>query len=75
MRALVLMALATAPPLSVTGCDTRQPPPRRALSERQRDSTIGASQVPGARGVQGALRAADSAVARRAREDSVGREP
>jgi hypothetical protein len=38
---------------------------------RARDSTIGASKLPGAAGVRGAIRAADSASARRAREDSV----
>ena len=38
---------------------------------RARDSAIGASKLPGAAGVRGALRAADSASARRAREDSV----
>jgi hypothetical protein len=46
-----------------------------AASERQRDSTIGASQLPGAEGVRRALRATDSAASRRALEDSVGREP
>ncbi|NNG16544.1 MAG: hypothetical protein HKM89_08690 [Gemmatimonadales bacterium] len=40
-------------------------------SQRVRDSAIGASKLPGAAGVRGAIRAADSASARRAREDSV----
>ena len=43
------------------------------LTRRQRDSTIGASKIPGAKGVQGALKASDSAAARNARLDSVGR--
>jgi hypothetical protein len=43
-----------------------------SLSERQRDSVIGASQLPGAQGVRGALRVSDSADARRAREDAAG---
>jgi len=47
--------------------------PGDTLSRRQRDSTIGASKLPGAKGVQGALKAQDSAVARNARLDSVGR--
>lgn len=46
-----------------------------ASSERQRDSAIGASRLPGAQGVRGALRASDSAAARRAQEDSVAQEP
>jgi hypothetical protein len=44
-------------------------------TERARDSVIGASRLPGAKGVQGALRASDSADSRRVREDSVAREP
>ncbi|MGH7663098.1 MAG: hypothetical protein ACRENI_02190 [Gemmatimonadaceae bacterium] len=46
-----------------------------SLTQRQRDSTIGASRIPGARGVQGALRASDSAAARAARLDSAARVP
>jgi hypothetical protein len=46
-----------------------------ATSERQRDSAIGESNLPGARGVGGALRASDSAASRRAGEDSAAREP
>lgn len=41
------------------------------LTRRQRDSVIGASKLPGAGGVRGAMRAADSAAARRARADSI----
>lgn len=44
---------------------------RDTLTRRQRDSTIGASRLPGAGGVRGALRAQDSAAARRARADSI----
>jgi hypothetical protein len=43
----------------------------RPLTERQRDSLIGASALPGAKGVQKAMAAADSAAARRALEDSI----
>lgn len=41
------------------------------LTQRQRDSAIGASRLPGAQGVQKALGAADSAAARNARLDSL----
>jgi hypothetical protein len=41
--------------------------------QRARDSTIGASALPGAAGVRGALSAADSAAARNSRIDSVER--
>jgi hypothetical protein len=66
---LILVAVWT----SVASCrrgDTAPPP----ASERERDSIIGASQLPGAQGVRGALRAGDSATARRGREDSAGQE-
>ncbi len=45
---------------------------RDSLTQRQRDSVLGASQLPGAQGVRGALHAGDEAAARRAREDSAG---
>ncbi len=40
-------------------------------SERERDSIIGQSQLPGAQAVRGALAASDSADARQARLDSI----
>jgi hypothetical protein len=48
---------------------------REALpgTQRERDSVLGASRLPGAQGVRGALRASDSAAARNARLDSAGR--
>ncbi|HEY8196307.1 MAG TPA: hypothetical protein VIG04_04985 [Gemmatimonadales bacterium] len=45
----------------------------RTGTQRERDSVLGASKLPGAAGVRGALRAADSASARNARLDSVDR--
>ena len=44
---------------------------RDSLSQRQRDSILGESALPGAQGVRGALRAADSAEARQRRLDSL----
>lgn len=41
------------------------------LTKRERDSIIGASALPGARTVRGALRVADSAAARSRRIDSI----
>ncbi len=41
-------------------------------TERERDSVIGQSQLPGASGVQKALNASDSARARVAAQDSAG---
>jgi hypothetical protein len=48
---------------------------QRPRSERERDSMLGASQLPGARGVRGALGASDSADARNARLDSLANQP
>jgi hypothetical protein len=64
--AVMLVALSAA-------CESNRGAAER--SERERDSVIGASQLPGARAVRGALGAADSAAARRARIDSVAGEP
>ena len=55
------------------GQDQRQP--ADTLSQRERDSVIGASKLPGAAGVRRALQAADSATARRRVEDSLARAP
>jgi hypothetical protein len=41
------------------------------LTQRQKDSVIGASKIPGARGIQKAQRAQDSAAAQAARLDSI----
>ena len=48
-------------------------PAKKPLTERQRDSVIGASRLPGAQTVDRALRVTDSATARRALEDSIVR--
>ena len=59
--------------LGLIGCSDPAPPPERTAAEqRTHDSIIGASRLPGARGVAGAVRAADSADARRAREAASG---
>jgi hypothetical protein len=44
---------------------------RRGANRRERDSMLGASQIPGAAAVRGALRASDSAAARNRKLDSV----
>ncbi|HEX7051966.1 MAG TPA: hypothetical protein VF188_17290 [Longimicrobiales bacterium] len=44
---------------------------RPELTQRQRDSIIGESSLPGAQGVKGALEASDAAAARAARLDSI----
>lgn len=49
--------------------------PADSITKRQRDSVIGASRLPGAGGVRGALEASDAAAARAAAHDSVNRQP
>ena len=69
MRFTVIAALV----LGVLGCRSNQSAGRAdTLTVRQRDSVLGASQLPGAKGIGGALRVSDSAAARRSREDSAG---
>jgi len=55
----------------VAGCASSTPKTSTGRTERQTDSVIGQSQVPGAPAVQKALDASDSARARVAREDSI----
>ncbi len=58
------------------GCSSeREPEAPKAQTQRERDSLVGASSLPGASGVRGALRVADSAAARRALADSIARVP
>jgi hypothetical protein len=61
--------------LSLSGCLVDHVERRAPASERERDSIIGASRLPGAQGVGGALRVSDSARARVTREDSIVTEP
>jgi hypothetical protein len=61
--------------LCCISCSPRREQPEGAQGQRARDSVIGASRLPGAGGVRGALRATDSAAARRRLEDSVARAP
>jgi hypothetical protein len=69
MRYAVILTI-----LLLSGCAKTGQSGRSAadtLSQRQRDSALGASNVPGARGIQKALQAQDSAAARNARLDSI----
>lgn len=60
--------------LMLAGCGKSERPSSATtdtLTRRQRDSVLGASRLPGARGIRGALTAQDSAAARNARVDSI----
>jgi hypothetical protein len=68
MRPLAFGALLL---VGVVSCGKSDSTARRdSLTQRQRDSVLGASRLPGAQGVRGALKASDSAAARREREDA-----
>lgn len=75
MRPLSALA-ALALLLAVAGCSPKsEAGSKPARTERERDSVIGASQLPGAGVVRGALRESDSAAARNGRLDSVANQP
>lgn len=63
MRNALLLLIVFA-----AGCAGRRPAPR---TERERDSLLAQSRLPGAVGVKGALKVSDSAAARKARLDSI----
>ena len=75
------IALAAAIMLAgaATACSKKEeappPPPRSAAQQRTVDSTIGASRLPGAGVVRGALAVSDSATKRKAELDSIARNP
>ena len=71
--AVLAIALAVA---SACGGKSSEPAAARSAEEqRAADSTVGASNLPGARGVQGAMAAADSAAARKRVADSLAQQP
>lgn len=65
--------LAVCISVFVFGCQSEPAPDRPQRTQRERDSIIGSSRLPGARGVRGALAASDSIAARNARLDSMQR--
>ncbi len=68
------MLLVLAGSSMLSGCGS-EAPALTGRSERQRDSVIGQSRLPGAGAVRGSLRASDSAQVRRAIEDSIAATP
>ena len=74
---LTLSSLAALTLAAACGSSSEapKPPPRTAAQQRTVDSTLGASNLPGARGVTGALAVSDSAAAKRRMEDSIAANP
>ena len=60
--------------MGITACG-KEPDARRDLTQREKDSILGASQIPGAKAVKRSLTSADSANARQSRLDSAEKEP
>ncbi|HSJ10092.1 MAG TPA: hypothetical protein VK928_09260 [Longimicrobiales bacterium] len=54
------------------GADREAAAPADTLTQRQRDSIVGASSLPGAGGVRRAMDVADSAAARQSVIDTIG---
>jgi hypothetical protein len=67
----VVAALAVA----ATACGKDETETKRDLTQREKDSILGASTIPGAKAVKRAMTSADSATARQSRLDSAEREP
>ena len=68
---LVVAAVA----FGVTACGKGETETKRDLTQREKDSILGASTIPGAKAVKRAMKSADSATARQSRLDSAEREP
>lgn len=62
--------------IGATACNKDEPDAnKRDLTQHEKDSILGASQIPGARAIKKTLTTADSAAARQARLDSAERAP
>lgn len=72
-RALLLLPMIVM--LGACAAEEAPKPPRTAEQQRAVDSTVGASALPGAGGVRGALAAQDSAKAKQAQLDSMMKTP
>jgi hypothetical protein len=61
--------------LALAACGDDEPDKRAGLTQREKDSILGQSQIPGAKAVKTGMTNADSASARQARLDSADRNP
>ncbi len=72
IRRACLFALVT---VSLSACAEDGPDKRANLTQREKDSILARSLIPGAKAVKTSMTNADSASARQARLDSAEREP
>lgn len=77
MRPPALAVLLAAAALAASACRKDPPADAERIPPDQRavDSTIGASKLPGAGGVRGAMAASDSAARRAKTLDSLSKQP
>jgi len=61
--------------LGIGACDNTGVDERANLTQREKDSILARSQIPGAKAVRKSMTSADSAAARQARLDSADAEP
>jgi hypothetical protein len=61
--------------IGAAACSKDETETKRDLTQREKDSILGASTIPGAKAVKTAMTSADSAAARQARLDSAERAP
>lgn len=72
---MMLRGLLVVSVVTVAACGEDGPDGRSKLTQREKDSILGQSQIPGAKAVKTGMRNADSASARQARLDSADRDP
>ena len=75
MKGIMVVGLVGVAALALAACGEGDPDKRAGLTQREKDSILGQSQIPGAKAVKTGMRNADSASARQARLDSADREP
>ena len=61
--------------LALSGCSKDEPEVRQVRTQREKDSILANSQIPGAKAVKRAMISADSAAARQARLDTAQQNP
>jgi hypothetical protein len=74
MRTTIHACLSGVLAASLSAC-AGEPDERANLTQREKDSILAGSQIPGARAVKRSMSSADSATARQTRLDSADREP
>lgn len=72
-RGLALAGAIVA--LALAGCTKDEPETKPVLSQREKDSILANSQIPGAKAVKRAMKSADSASARQMRLDTAQESP